>query len=40
VVLELATFWEIVDSQFESACMPETLVLRMLMETPRGIKSI
>jgi hypothetical protein len=27
---------EIVDSQFESACMPETLVFKMLMESPRG----
>jgi hypothetical protein len=33
----LATFWEIDDSQFELACMPETLVFRMLMKSPRWI---
>jgi hypothetical protein len=36
--LALATFWEIDDSQFELPCMPETLVFKMLIESPRRIR--
>jgi hypothetical protein len=40
VVLALATFWEIDDSQFESANIPDTLVFRMDMGPPRRMPPI